>query len=464
MTVDLLVLGGGAAGMAAARTARRLGADVTLVQDGPVGGDCTFTGCVPSKTLIEAAAAGLTFDRAMTRVRDTVAEIAATETADVLREEGITVVEGRARLTGGRSVHVGSRQLTARRLVVATGSAPVVPPVPGLADGPYLTSDTIWDLRTAPASLVVLGGGAIGCEIAQAMHRLGVRVTLLEAAPRLLPREEPDAAAVIAAVFGRDGIDVRVGSAATAVSYSAEAAEVALADGSHLRAERLLVAVGRRPVTEGLDVEAARVAVDERGFIRTTARMRTSASGVYAAGDVTGRLQFTHAADEMGRVAAVNAVRGPLMRFHEASTPWVTFTHPEVARVGLTEEQATDRGARVATLPMSEVDRAVTAGETDGFITLLAGPRRLTRHAGGGRLLGATVVGPRAGEMVAEVALAMRIGAFTGRLAQTVHAYPTWSTGVRSAAAMFFVPVRGRSARPAGKGAAASAGSLTTSP
>jgi pyruvate/2-oxoglutarate dehydrogenase complex dihydrolipoamide dehydrogenase (E3) component len=451
MTHDLLVIGGGAGGMAAARAAVHMGRSVTLVQDGEVGGDCTFTGCVPSKTLIESAARGASFTDAMARVRPTVERIAATETADVLRGEGIDVIEGRAHLTGPRSAVVDGRAVRAGRVVLATGAAPLVPALPGITDGPYLTSDTLWGLRRAPASMVVLGGGAIGCELAQALSRLGVRTTVIEALDRLLAKEEPEAGTVVHDVLVREGLDVRLGARVTRVEHpQPRCVRVVLDDGSTVEAEHLLVTVGRAPVTAGLDPGAAGVETDERGFITVDDRLATSASGVYAVGDVTGRLQFTHAADEMGRTAAVNALRRPArLRFRTATVPWVTFTSPEVARVGMTESEAAEHGGRVAFLPMSEVDRAVAAGATDGFVKLVAGPRTLLRNLGGGRLLGATIVGERAGEMIHEVALAMRMRAFTGRLAQTVHAYPTWSTAVRSTAAQFFLERDGRRARPA---------------
>jgi pyruvate/2-oxoglutarate dehydrogenase complex dihydrolipoamide dehydrogenase (E3) component len=437
--------------MAAARAAIRLRRRAVLVQDGPVGGDCTFTGCVPSKTLIEAAAAGVPFGGAMTRVRSTIADVAATETADVLRGGGIEVVEGRARFTGPRSITVEGRTLTAGRVVVATGSTPLLPPIPGLADGPVLTSDTIWELREPPASLVVLGGGAIGCELAQALARFGVRVTVVEATPRLLPKEEPAAGEVIADVFKREGIELRLGASVTRVERpTPTGVRVVLDDASQLTADALLVAVGRSPATSGLELPAAGIDTDAKGFVRTDDHLATSADGVYAAGDVAGRLQFTHAADEMGRIAATNALhRLARLRLHTASIPWVTFTDPEVARVGMTEAQAAGHRGRVAHLPLTAVDRALTAERTDGFIQLLAGPRRLTGNLAGGRLLGATIVAPRAGEMIHEVALAMRSHSFTGRLAQTVHAYPTWSVGVRSAAALFFFTLDGRTARKA---------------
>jgi pyruvate/2-oxoglutarate dehydrogenase complex dihydrolipoamide dehydrogenase (E3) component len=451
MTHDLLVLGGGAAGMAAARAARHLGKQVALVQDGPVGGDCTFTGCVPSKTLLEAAERGMPFGTAISRVHDTVARIAATESADVLRAEGIDVVEGRARLTGPRSAVVDGRSLQAGRVVVATGATPAVPAVPGLRAVPYLTSDTVWGLQDVPRSLVVLGGGAIGCELAFAFALFGTDVTLLEGLDRVLAREEPEASEVITRTLKETGIDVRTRAEVTLVERAGpNQVRVRLADGSSVLADRLLVTTGRRPVTDGLDLQAAGVATDPRGFVSVNERLETNVRGVYAVGDVTGLLQFTHAADEMGRTAAINALRRPLrLRFRTDAVPWVTFTVPEVARVGMTEAQAAAHGGRVAYLPMTQVDRAITAGRTDGFIKLIAGPRRPTGNLAGGRLLGATIVADRAGEMIHEVALAIRTSMFTGRLAQTVHAYPTWSTGVRSTAAQFFVERDGRRARQA---------------
>jgi pyruvate/2-oxoglutarate dehydrogenase complex dihydrolipoamide dehydrogenase (E3) component len=209
------------------------------------------------------------------------------------------------------------------------------------------------------------------------------------------------------------------------------------------------VPAGRRPVTDGLDLDRAGVTRDDRGHIVTDDHLATTAEGVYAAGDVTGRMPFTHAAFAMGRLAAGNALSRRRRRYDSTATPWVTFTDPEVARVGITEAAAAARGGRVAHLPMSEMDRAVTAGRTDGFITLIAGPRRLLRHLGGGQIVGATIVAARAGEMIHEPALAMATNMFTGRLAEATHAYPTWSYGIQLAAAQFFVPIGGRRARRA---------------
>ncbi len=302
-----------------------------------------------------------------------------------------------------------------------------------------------------PSSLAVLGGGSIGCELAQAFSRLGSTVTVIEGLDRILPREDPDASAVITEALCADGVTIRTAEVVERVAALDRkgAAQLHLADGSTVEAERLLVAVGRSGAIGGLGLDAVDIET-ARGFIATDGTLATTAKGVWAVGDVTGRRQFTHAADEMGRIAAANALgRSARRRFSADAVPSVTFTDPEVAQVGSTEADAAEQGGRVAYLPMSEVDRAIAAQETFGFVKLIAGPRRLLRNAGGGRVLGATIVASRAGEMIHEPALAMRTGMFTGRLAQTVHAYPTWSVAVRQAAAQFFVETRGRRARAA---------------
>lgn len=447
MDYDVIVLGAGAAGLATARGTVTADARTLLVTEGPPGGDCTFTGCVPSKTLIESAADGLPFDAAMARVRDTVAAIATTENEDVLRGEGIDVRRGTARFTGRTTIDVAGERFSAPRVVIATGATPLLPPIPGLADVPALTTDTVFDLTDAPESLAVLGGGAVGCELAQAFARLGVRVSLIEAADRLLPGVDPQASALLTDAFRAEGIDVATSAAAESV-HGDHSGITLRAGGRTFTAQRLLVAAGRRPATEGLGLAAAGVATGARGEIRTDQHLATTARGVFAAGDVTGLAELTHAAYAMGRIAAGSTSR----RFRRPSwgtpIPSVVFTDPEIATVGLAEHEVTDPRARVAYLPMSEVDRAVAADATAGFVTLIAGPKRLLGNAGGGRLLGATVVGTRAGELIGEPTLAMTSGMFTGRLAQAVHAYPTWSIAIQQAAAQFVGEFGGRTARP----------------
>ena len=450
---DVVVVGGGAGGLTAAREANRRGARTVLVSEGPLGGDCTHTGCVPSKALLDAAARGQSFAEAIATVRQRIDDVAATEDADTLAREGIEVVSGRGRLAGGRGVDVDGRRIEGRHIILATGARAAVPPIPGLREQPHLTNETIFDLDAQPRRLAILGGGAIGAELAQAFRGLGSDVTVVEAEPRLLSSEEPEASAVIGERFRDRGVDVRCGARVERVERT-ETGDVCLhlGDGTTVEADRLLVATGRTPTTDGLGLSDAGVEVDERDFIRTDDSLATTAPGIWAIGDVTGRMPFTHAAGRMAFVAVANALsRVPLRkaRFDPRPIPWVTFTSPEVARVGMTEREAADHGGRVAYLPLSDVDRGMITGDTDGFVKLIAGPRRLLGNAGGGRLLGATIVAPAGGELIGQVALAMRTNMFTGRLAQTTQAYPTWSMAIQETAAQFFMTQRGHTARDA---------------
>ena len=449
MDHDLIIVGGGAGGLSAARAARWLGADVALISDSPLGGDCTFNGCVPSKTLIAAAKDGFGFADAMTRVAETVERLAATETADVLRSTGVNVIEGRARLATHDTVVVGDRRITAPRLVIAAGSRPLVPPIPGIERIEVLTNEEIFSISTAPRSLGIVGGGAIGCELAQAFAGFGIKVTLFEAQQRLLTTEEPAASRVVAQGLRSAGVDVCLGAAIERVEPCEGSITVVSAEGS-VQVERLLVAVGRVPNSADMALEEIGVKLDSRGHIETNDRLQTNVRGVFAVGDVTGKLPFTHAADEMGRLATGNALnKGQRGRFLTHWVPRTIFTTPEVARVGMTESEAAAYGGRVAELPLEEMDRAITDGATEGFIKIIAGPRRLTRNAFGGKVLGATIVAPRAGEMIHEPALAMRANLFTGRLAQLAHAYPTWSYGIQKTVGQFFGEVEGTRARAA---------------
>lgn len=450
---DVVVVGGGAGGLTAAREANRRGARTVLVSEGPLGGDCTHTGCVPSKALLDATARGQSFAEALATVHQRIDDVAATEDFDTLAREGIEVVSGRGRLAGGRGVDVDGRRIEGRHIILATGARAAVPPIPGLREQPHLTNETIFDLDAQPRRLAILGGGAIGAELAQAFRGLGSDVTVVEAEPRLLSSEEPEASAVIGERFRDRGVDVRCGARVERVERT-ETGDVCLhlGDGTTVEADRLLVATGRTPTTDGLGLSDAGVEVDERDFIRTDDSLATTAPGIWAIGDVTGRMPFTHAAGRMAFVAVANALsRVPLRkaRFDPRPIPWVTFTSPEVARVGMTEREAADHGGRVAYLPLSDVDRGMITGDTDGFVKLIAGPRRLLGNAGGGRLLGATIVAPAGGELIGQVALAMRTNMFTGRLAQTTQAYPTWSMAIQETAAQFFMTQRGHTARDA---------------
>ena len=451
---DVVVIGGGAGGLVAAREAKRRHAKVMIVQDGPMGGDCTFTGCVPSKALLAAAARGLSFDAALERVHHAVATIAATEDSEALGREGIDVIAGYARFTSPTTIDVDGRTLRSRRFIVATGARPLVPPVAGLRELPPLTNENLFQLPGLPASLAVLGGGPVGCEMAQAFARLGSRVSLFEAAERLLPREEPQASVVIADALRRDGVAVCVGANVTLIERTAEQRVCVHTEaGESVVADELLAAIGRAPSGRGFGLEELGVAIDPRGAIVVDDTMATNIDGIWAIGDVTGRLQFTHAAGRMGWIAAANALpklaRIRPFRFDTRAIPWATFTSPEVAHVGLTEAEAAELHptARIAHLPMTHVDRAIAVGAEEGFVTLIAAPRRGTRHLAGGRLIGATVVAPTAGELIHETALAIQTNMFVGRLAQTTHAYPTWSMAIQQAALQFFGESAGLRAR-----------------
>lgn len=444
---DLAVVGGGAAGLGAARAGLWEGASVVLISDAPLGGDCTFTGCVPSKSLIEASRQRMSFTEGIDRVSSVVETIAATESAEVLRTEGATVVEARARFVGARELQAGGRRISASKVIVATGSRAMIPSIDGLADTPFLTNESFFDRRSQPESLAIIGGGPIGCELGEAMARFGTAVTILERGARVLNRFEPDASDLVLEGLRASGVNVRTGMSTDRVEYQGGSFHLRTNSGVVV-AEELLVATGRVPNTNGLDVEIAGVELDERGHIVTDEWLRTTAKGVFAVGDVNGKQLLSHAADEMGRVAAWTALRtGRRYRFDPLRIPQVVFTTPEVASIGVLEADAPEN-ARVAEAPMHINDRALAADRPEGFVRLIAKRDLLTGHKAGGRLVGATIVGGHAGELINEAAIAMRSGMFAGRLAQTVRAYPSWSTVMQKAAARWFYEVDGEGARP----------------
>jgi len=452
---DVAVVGGGAAGLSASRAAMHEGARVVLISDSPLGGDCTFTGCVPSKTLLEAAQRGASFDEAMAAVEQVVESIAATENADVLRGEGIDVIEGRARFEAPLRLQVASghadTRIEARKIIIGTGSKPFVPSIPGLDESPHVTTEELFEVRARPTTLGIIGGGPIGAEMAQAFAGLGVAVTLYEAGERILSREEVEASAIVTRALEADGVAVHTKTRVERIEATKAGGSVVHTAAGPTAVDLLLVATGRRPNTNGLGLDEVGIAVDDRGWIETTATLATTARNVWAIGDVNGKVPLTHAADEMGRVAAWNATRpGRRYRFKPSWIPAVTFTHPEVARVGVTEADAPS-SARVVELPMTENDRPRTAFETEGYIKIVVGKRPVLGNAGGGKVLGASIVGTRAGELIHEPTLAMRTNMFAGRLAQTTHAYPSWSIGIQKAMGQLYYEIEGRSARPVGR-------------
>lgn len=425
-----------------------------LVQDGPMGGDCTWTGCVPSKALIAAAARGATLAEGFAEAQRAIHEVAELETADVFRRRGATVIEGRARFLTRDVVEIDGVRHRAPKIIIATGARPLIPPIDGLRDAQPLTSDSVWDLDDLPSSLVSLGGGPIGCELAHALARLGVSVTLIEGEEQILGREEPRTAQIVADAMRADGVDIRLGEYVTKVERLSDGRVVIHGDaGSTVEADDVLAAIGRTPVTDGLDVDNAGVRLTQRGHIETDDRMRTTAPGVYAVGDVTGEFPFTHGAYEQGIVAVSSAFgRVPWRRFDTRHVPFVTFTDPEIGRVGMTEAEAYDahgEDAKVVELPMSVIDRAIAEGRTEGYVKLIASPGRLLGHRAGGQLIGATVVAPHAGELIHELSLAMRFRIPPAAITIATHAYPTWGMAIQQAAAGFFVDLEGGETRPA---------------
>jgi pyruvate/2-oxoglutarate dehydrogenase complex dihydrolipoamide dehydrogenase (E3) component len=452
---DVVVVGGGTAGLTAALAARHEGASVALVERaGRIGGDCTYYGCVPSKALIEIAqvvfdasqlaTAGIldhkptmTFAAAARRRDEVVAEIAYGERDERFTAAGIAIVYGEATFTDAHELTVDNHKITGRRFVVATGSDPAVPSIEGIDRVAFLTNRSVFDLSALPERLLVLGGGPVGLELAQAFQRLGSRVSVIEQGNRLLPHDEPEAGAVAAQVLADEGVELLLETKARSVRQDS-ATIVVETDAGARHGDTLLVATGRRGATPSLGLDRAGVATDG-GYITIDDRCRTSANHVYAAGDITGGLQFTHVASHEGSVAGRNAA-GKRAKRNERVVPWVTFLDPEIAHVGLTEEQARAQGGevRVATYPMSHVDRARILSRPLGLVKLVTRRRPIIGWTGGGELVGAQIVGPRAGELIQECALAMQTRAFAGRLTQTIHPYPAMSLAVQQTAAQFF--------------------------
>ena len=442
---DLVIVGGGSAGLTAAGFAVQLGARTALVEKHRIGGDCTWTGCVPSKTLLKAAkvahamrTAGIhglspvepTVDlkQVMARVRAVVADVYQHESPESLRSDGIDVFLGGARFLDSHTLAVGETTLTARRILLTTGAHPFIPPVEGLDKVDYLTYENVWDLEALPTHLIVVGGGPIGSEMAQAFRRLGARVTLVEGMGRLLLNDEPDAAHVMADKFAEEGIDLRFNAMIERAWQDRTGIHV-VASGDELVGDALLVTVGRRPNVGGLGLEEAGITHSEHG-IQVDDNLRTSQRHIYAAGDCLGGYQFTHYAGWQAFMAVRNALLPGATKGIADHVPWTTFTDPEVAHVGLAEDQARERfGDSVMTCewPMEHVDRARAEGDTTGFIKLI--------HRQDGTLLGVTIVAGRAGEMINEWTIALDRGLKVGDLANSIHVYPTYSMASMQAAA-----------------------------
>lgn len=450
---NLLVIGGGSAGLVSAYIGAAVKAKVALVERDRMGGDCLNTGCVPSKALIRSAQAADTlrhadryglgtvpvtanFANVMARVKRIIAAIEPHDSPERYRRLGVDVIEGSASFVSPWEVMVtGSdgrcRRLRARSIVIATGGKPLMPPVPGLDAMDPLTSENLWSLQQQPERLLVMGGGPVGCELAQAFARLGSQVIQVEAGSRLLPREDDEVAGLVQAQFCREDIDVRTGH--RVVAFTEEQGErvawcEAGAERVRIPFDRVLVAVGRSGNTEGLNLEALGIAPRSNGTVPVEDDLSVGYPNIFACGDVAGPYQFTHAAAHQAWYAAVNGLFGQFRRFRVdyRVLPWVIFTAPEVARVGLSETEARDQEVdyEVTRYDLADLDRAITEDAAQGFIKVLTVP-------GKDRILGALVVGAHGGEILAEFTLAMKHGIGLNRILATVHPYPTWNESAR---------------------------------
>lgn len=449
---NLLVIGAGAGGLVTSYIAAAVKARVALIEQHRMGGDCLHTGCVPSKALIRSARfafeqrkageLGFTpsqsradFAAVMARVARVIEEVEPHDSVARYEGLGVECIQGRARVTSPWEVEVNGKRLTSRHIVIATGARPRVPALPGLDRVPYLTSDTLWQrLREPPRHLLVLGGGPIGCELAQSLALLGIPVTLVEQGPQLLPREDRDVAGALAAQLEHDGVTLHLGWQATSAGYM-DGKGTNLPIRLHLRrgdetlvveGDQLLLALGREANVSGFGLEALGVELAPGGTLAIDGFLATNYPSILAVGDVAGPYQFTHFAAHQAWYAAINALFGQFRRFRAdyRVMPAATYTSPEIARVGLNQKEARARGIPFEStrFEMAELDRAIADGESGGFVEVLTVPGR-------DRILGATIVGAHAGERIAEFALAMRHRLGLGKILATVHPYPTLMEG-----------------------------------
>jgi len=450
---NLVVIGAGSAGLVAAYIAAAVKAKVTLIEKGRMGGDCLNTGCVPSKALIRSArllahirraeefgiakaTASMHFADVMQRVQRIIQAVAPHDSAERYQNLGVEVIQGTARIASPWTVEVAGpdvqRTITTRSIVIAAGAKPSVPPIPGIQSVSYLTSDFVWELRDLPRRLVVLGGGPVGSELTQGFARLGSQVTQVEMLPRLLSREDPEVSELVARRFQAEGIRVLAGHTAKAfLVEDGDKVLVAEHAGGEVRIpfDAVLVAVGRSANLQGYGLEE--LGIPTARAIETNEFLQTIFPNIYAAGDVAGPYQFTHTAAHQAWYAAVNALFSPYRRFRAdySVIPWATFVDPEVARVGLNELEARERGVpyEVSRYEMGELDRAIAEGETLGFVKVLTVP-------GKDKILGVTIVGEHAGELIAEYVLAMRHGIGLNQILGTIHVYPTMAEANKYAA------------------------------
>jgi len=445
----LVVIGGGTGGLVTAAIAAALGARVALVERHLMGGDCLNVGCVPSKALIRASrswheastsaarfggprvAGPGDFGAAMERLRRVRSDLSDVDSAQRFKSLGADVFLGSGSFTAPDALEVDGTRLRFRRVVLATGARPAVPPVQGLADVGYVTNETVFNLTARPERLLVIGCGPIGCELAQAFARLGSRVTMLQRSPRILPRDEPDAASVVHRSLERDGVAIICGATVSRAEHSESEKVLHYTVGGvsqSVSGDEILVAAGRAPQVEGMGLEAAGVAFTARG-VTVDDHLRTTNRRVYAVGDVASKYPFTHAADAHARIVVQNALLFGRKRVSALVMPWCTYTSPELAHVGHSSESAKHAGIAVdtVTVPLTSVDRAVLDGEDEGFLSV-----HLRR--GSDRLVGATLVAEHAGDLIGELSVSLTNRLSLGQVGAAIHPYPTQAEVFRKAA------------------------------
>jgi len=455
---NLVVIGAGAGGLVSAYIAAAVKAKVTLIEKHKMGGDCLNTGCVPSKALIRSAKllshikrakefgiakaeADFDFATVMERVQQVIKAVEPHDSIERYTELGVEVIQGTAKIVSPWEVEVrtadGSKTITSRAIVIAAGARPFVPPIPGIEQISYLTSDTVWNLREKPNRLLVLGGGPIGCELTQTFNRLGSQVTQVEMAPRIMVREDPEVSDLVQARFQAEGVDVRVNH--TAKEFIVENGENILLtefQGQTVRIafDQVLIAIGRAANVQGYGVGELGITLSPRNTIDANAFQQTNYPNIFAVGDVAGPYQFTHTAAHQAWYAAVNALFGQFKKFRTdySVIPWSTFTDPEVARVGLNEQDAQAQGVayEVSTYGIDDLDRAIADGEAHGFVKVLTQP-------GKDKILGVTIVGEHAGDLTAEFVLAMKHGIGLNKILGTIHIYPTLAEANKYAAGVW---------------------------
>jgi len=445
---NLVAIGAGAAGLVSTAGTAGLGGKAALIEREFLGGDCLNVGCVPSKALIRAARAfadvrdagqygvevppgsRVNFPAVMERMRRLRASISPNDSAERYRKLGVDVFLGSARFTGPDSIEVGGQTLRFHRAVITAGARATRPAIPGLAEAGFLTNETVFSLTELPRRLAIIGAGPIGCELAQAFARFGAQVTLLANHEHIMPREDRRAAEVVQKEMQRDGIRLVLGCAIQRVDRDGGDKVVRLTcggQGHEVRADEILVGAGRTPNLDGLNLEAAGVAYDKTG-VQVNDYLQTSNPNVYAAGDICSRFKFTHAADAMARIVIQNALFFRSAKVSALTIPWCTYTDPEIAHVGLYEEEAAAQGIPITTVVQEfhDVDRAILDGDSAGFVKV-----HLTKK---GKIVGATVLARHAGEMISEITLAMTAGLPLGAIAKTIHPYPTQAEAIKKAA------------------------------